>query len=63
MQARHFGRDPDRELELRAQRVPMKRLGRPQEMGDVVAFLASERAAFLTGLSIPVDGGQLRAVL
>lgn len=63
MQARHFGRDPDKELELRAQRVPMKRLGRPQEMGDVVAFLASERAAFLTGLSIPVDGGQLRAVL
>lgn len=63
MQARHFGRDPDRELALRAQRVPMKRLGRPQEMGDLVAFLASERAAFLTGLSLPVDGGQLRAVV
>lgn len=63
MQARHFGRDPAGELDVRAQRVPMKRLGLPQEMADVVAFLASERAAFLTGLSIPVDGGQLRAVV
>lgn len=62
-QARHFGRDPDKEMELRASRVPMKRLGQPQEMGDLVAFLASERAAFLTGLNIPVDGGQLRAVV
>jgi 3-oxoacyl-[acyl-carrier protein] reductase len=41
----------------------MKRLGLPQEMADLVAFLASERAAFLTALSIPVDGGQLRSVL
>lgn len=62
-QARHFGRDPDKELELRATRVPMQRLGRPDEMGDLVAFLASERAAFLTGLNIPVDGGQLRSVV
>jgi 3-oxoacyl-[acyl-carrier protein] reductase len=63
MQARHFGRDPAGEIALRAQRVPMKRLGLPQEMADVVAFLASERAGFLTGLSLPVDGGQLRSVL
>lgn len=62
-QARHFGRDPDLELALRATRVPMQRLGRPDEMGDLVAFLASERAAFLTGLNIPVDGGQLRSVV
>lgn len=63
MQAKHFGRDPAGEIALRAQRVPMKRLGLPQEMADLVAFLASERAAFLTALSIPVDGGQLRSVL
>ncbi|MDO8315256.1 MAG: SDR family oxidoreductase [Rugosibacter sp.] len=63
MQAQHFGRDPAAELEVRAERVPMKRLGQPQEMADLVAFLASERAGFLTGLSIPVEGGQLRSVL
>lgn len=63
MQARHFGRDPAGELDVRAARVPMKRLGQPQEMADLVTFLASERAGFLTGLSIPVDGGQLRSVL
>lgn len=63
MQAQHFGRDPSAELDVRAGRVPMKRLGAPQEMADLVTFLASERAGFLTGLSIPVEGGQLRSVL
>lgn len=63
MQAKHFGRDPARELDARRARVPAGRLGEPREMADLVCFLASERAGFLTGLSIPVDGGQLRAVL
>ena len=38
-------------------RVPMGRPGRPEELGAVVAFLASERASFITGALIPVDGG------
>ena len=63
MQATHFGRNPLAELDVRAERVPMKRLGKPEEMADLVSFLASERAGFLTGLSIPVEGGQLRSVL
>ena len=41
-----------------AKRVPMKRLGKPREIGDMVAFLASEKAGYLTGASISVDGGQ-----
>lgn len=44
------------------QRVPAKRLGRPDEYGDLVAFLCSERAAYLTGAVIPLDGGLLRSV-
>jgi len=44
------------------QRVPAKRLGRPEEYGDLVAFLCSERAAYLTGAVIPLDGGLLRSV-
>ncbi len=63
MQAAHFGRDPEGELDARRARVPVRRLGEPREMADLVCFLASERASFLTGLSIPVDGGQLRALL
>ena len=42
--------------------VPSGRLGTPEEYGDLVAFLASERAAYLTGAVIPLDGGMLRSV-
>jgi 3-oxoacyl-[acyl-carrier protein] reductase len=48
--------------EAARQRVPAKRLGSPEEYGDLVAFLCSERAAYLTGAVIPLDGGLLRSV-
>jgi 3-oxoacyl-[acyl-carrier protein] reductase len=41
--------------------VPAGRLGTPEEYGDLVAFLCSERAAYLTGAVIPLDGGLLRS--
>ena len=37
--------------------IPMGRLGKPEEVGDLVAFLASDRASFLTGSSVVLDGG------
>ncbi len=43
------------------QDVPARRLGTPDEYGDLVAFLCSERAAYLTGTVIPLDGGLVRA--
>ncbi|HVZ69107.1 MAG TPA: SDR family oxidoreductase [Rhizomicrobium sp.] len=43
-----------------AREVPMKRFGTPEEIGAVAAFLLSPRASFLTGATIPVDGGQTR---
>jgi 3-oxoacyl-[acyl-carrier protein] reductase len=45
------------------QEIPMGRLGKPSEFAALVAFLASERAAYITGASIPVDGGWIRALL
>jgi 3-oxoacyl-[acyl-carrier protein] reductase len=43
--------------------IPMQRIGSPQEFAGIVAFLASERASYITGVSIPVDGGSIRALL
>lgn len=40
-------------------RTPMKRFGRPEELGGAAVFLASESAAFVTGTIFPVDGGFL----
>jgi glucose 1-dehydrogenase/3-oxoacyl-[acyl-carrier protein] reductase len=42
--------------------VPLERIGDPRELGDVVAFLASERASYVTGAALAVDGGSLRSV-
>jgi NAD(P)-dependent dehydrogenase (short-subunit alcohol dehydrogenase family) len=44
-----------------AEDVPLGRLGEPRELGDVVAFLSSERASYVDGTAVPVDGGRLRS--
>jgi 3-oxoacyl-[acyl-carrier protein] reductase len=48
--------------EMARDQVPAGRLGTPEEYGDLVAFLCSERAAYITGTTIPIDGGLLRAI-
>src|SRR5258706_8333594 len=46
----------------RGQELPLGRIALPEEVADVVCFLASERASFLTGITITVDGGITRGV-
>lgn len=43
--------------------IPLGRVGEPAELGDVVAFLASERASYITGAAYQVDGGSTRSNL
>jgi 3-oxoacyl-[acyl-carrier protein] reductase len=52
----------DAAQEVARQTVPARRLGNPEEYGDLVAFLCSERAAYLTGAVIPLDGGMVRSI-
>jgi 3-oxoacyl-[acyl-carrier protein] reductase len=43
--------------------IPLRRFGRPKEVADVICFLASDRAAYVTGAVIAVDGGLTRQLL
>lgn len=45
------------------QEIPMKRLGEPREFAALAAFLVSERASYITGTSVQVDGGWIRSLL
>jgi 3-oxoacyl-[acyl-carrier protein] reductase len=53
--------DPAGMAEFVRREIPMGRFGRAEEVGDVVAFLASARASWITGACITVDGGQGRS--
>jgi len=54
---------PDGPTEADLATIPARRLGSPREVGDVVCFLASDRAAYVTGATIAVDGGLTRGLL
>lgn len=50
-------------FEALAAKVPLGRVGEPQEFAAMVTFLASARASFITGISVPVDGGVIRGLI
>lgn len=57
------GIKPDDVLARFEREIPMKRLGEPNELAALAAFLASDRAAYITGQSIAVDGGWIKGLM
>jgi 3-oxoacyl-[acyl-carrier protein] reductase len=57
VRAKNSGKPMDEVAVEDAKRIPLGRLGAPSELGDIVAFLASERSSYITGQTISVDGG------
>jgi NAD(P)-dependent dehydrogenase (short-subunit alcohol dehydrogenase family) len=51
-------KDPERKKKVLS-RTPLGRLGKPEEVADAALFLVSERASFITGVVLPVDGGNV----
>jgi len=55
--------DHEQALKERAKSIPVGRIGKPEELGALVAFLASEQAAYISGTTIQIDGGSSRSIL
>jgi len=49
-------------LKEAADSIPAGRLGRPEEIGNTVAFLASEQASYINGVNLLVDGGAAKGI-
>ena len=61
VRAAEQGTTPEKVLEKGIEAIPMGRFGEPRELGDFVAFLCSERAGYVTGATMQVDGGIIRS--
>ena len=63
VQAKNAGVDREKIFDRLSALVPAGRVGRPEEFAAMVTFLASERASYINGCSIPVDGGWTKSLL
>jgi 3-oxoacyl-[acyl-carrier protein] reductase len=61
--SRRTGKPVDDAMKQALVEVPLGRYGTPEEVGHLVAFLASDKASYINGAMIPIDGGMIRASL
>jgi len=54
-----LGRDTEEVIEEMASKIPMKRMAEPEEIASAAVFLASDAASYITGVTLPVDGGYI----
>jgi 3-oxoacyl-[acyl-carrier protein] reductase len=62
VEAKEKGKSHEEVLVEMAKRIPLNRLGRPEEIASVVVFLASKQASYVNGTTIQVDGGYIKSV-
>lgn len=60
--AKSEGVTPDEQVTRLAETIPVRRVGRPQEIGDLCAYLCSAQAGYITGQTVVVDGGINRSI-
>jgi len=63
VRSKALGKSKTEIIESWATQAPMRRMARPEEIAAAIAFLASERASYITGVTLQVDGGWVRSLL
>jgi len=63
VRGQRLGKSPEEAQRLREAEIPLGALGAPEDVANLVVFLASDRARYITGATIQVDGGAVRSIM